>query len=223
MSYNIVFGTRKTARAAGGYQKFEDAVVTIEASPEKGKNRRLLFNVSAMTMLGLEEGVAQKVMPAFLDCDENGDRKLFIANVSSAEIGETVSYSTSKNKAAYHDSKERGKAISSKALTTEIADFLELDGSVMAEYRLVPFAADESPVNLFEMINVNGKVPANQEVVAETIENKITEIESVDSISHDEVTPITVNDLDPVKTEFETQGGENMSFDEMVVNEDSSF
>lgn len=170
--YNIVFGTIKASRS-GAFQKYpEQAVVTLEGVKEANKSRRILFNRSAAELLNLQKGFNEDLIFGFLEADENGNRRLFIANTSDhPELSNEVTYRVSKNPVLYDDGKERGKAISNKKLSEEIADFLEVDGDVEHEYRLEVFTGVETNLDLYEFVKIaDGTHHANTE--ATIVENE---------------------------------------------------
>lgn len=170
--YNIVFGTIKAGRS-GAFQKYpEQAVVTLEGVKEANKSRRILFNNSAATLLNLQKGFNEELIFGFLEADENGHRRLFVANTSDhPELSDELTYRVSKNPVLYEDGKERGKAISSKKLAEEVAEFLEVDGYVQHEYKLEAFDLGGTNMELYEFVKIaDGTHHANTE--ATTVENE---------------------------------------------------
>lgn len=191
-NYNVVFGTRRVTRAAGGFQKFPDnAVVTVEGQAEKGKNRRLLFNKNSMETLNLTDGASQELVLVFIESDENGNRRLLIANTAGSDIDSGIqTYSTSKSRtASYKESKEKGKSVTGKALLEEIADFLSMDSASEHEYYINPFNTPEgfpsTGLSLFEFVNVNGAHSANGDIT-EKEEEKEEETNNLQSEPIDE-------------------------------------
>lgn len=188
MNYNITFGTRKVARGAS-FQKYEDtAVVTVEGEKEAGKSRRMLFNRLAMDTLKMEEGVTQEILFGFVEQDEDGNRHLLIANVTGETVNDAVTYTTSKNRIAYDDTKEKGKGVTSKVLMKEISDFLETSLDTQHEYNLVPFQVDNVDLNLFELVRVghentaqgNDSIPVPVEDTQEPVEDVKEDIAPVE-------------------------------------------
>jgi hypothetical protein len=150
---NIVFGTiKKAVRDTMSNEKYAGrAVVTVEGVKGENKSRRVLFNNTAMELLKIPVGAQQNMIFGFVEADDSVNRRLLIANADLL-LGkeETVVYSVSKNKAAYDDSKEKGKAIASSPLIKEINTFLEVDENITHEYELA-FFGENSGLDLYEM------------------------------------------------------------------------
>jgi hypothetical protein len=166
MDFNITFGTRRVTRT-GTFQKYSDQpVITVEGEKEAGKSRRMLFNKTAMDLMNLDEGSGQEILFGFVEQDEQGNRHLLIGNVTGvAGMSDEVTYTTSKNRIAFDDTKEKGKGLSSKVLMKEINDFLEVDKVAQHEYDLVPFAQPGMPemgFPLFELVRVGTEVTQTQ-------------------------------------------------------------
>ena len=165
----IKFGTVKETRN-GAYQKYADKpVMTVEGWKGAGRSRRVLFNRATETALKIEEGSIQEIILGFIEADENGNKRLLITNTDALDAIEegTPTYSLSKNRVAFEDSKEKGKSISSSRLHQEINNFLELDEVSTHEYELVAF---ENPgdIELYELVKVSdGTQSLNDELVVE--------------------------------------------------------
>jgi len=162
MDFNITFGTRRVTRT-GAFQKYSDQpVITVEGEKEAGKSRRMLFNKTAMDLMNLDEGTGQEILFGFVEQDEQGNRHLLVGNVTGiAGMADEVTYTTSKNRIAFEDSKEKGKGLSSKVLMKEINDFLEVEKTTQHEYNLVPFNKTGMPemgFPLFELLRVDAEV-----------------------------------------------------------------
>jgi len=127
MSLNIVFGSVKTTsnRSATIVQEFDYPSVKLEASRGPKTSRRVLFNREASNLLSMGDGAIQQMLFGFAEPEGDGPSRLFVINTEdyTNEV-EQKTYKTSKNGAAYHDSKEKGKAISSTPLSNEIREFL---------------------------------------------------------------------------------------------------
>lgn len=209
MEFKVAFGTRKVARATGGFTKHEGPVVTVEGAPEKGKNRRMLFNKTSMDLMKLEEGENQEVVFVFIDSDENGKRRLLAANATGGDPEAFLTYTTSKNKSSFHDSKEKGKSITSKPLMEEVSSFLEIDSTIESEYNVVPYNAPEgfpdTGLALFELVNIAGGSLANEVPVEEIAAEKVVINDEAGQFTTQgdagEVNPIVVNEQEGVVVE----------------------
>lgn len=157
MNINIVFGTiKKAGRDFTSNEKYAGkAVVTVEGVKGEGKSRRVLFNATAMSLLKIPAGAQQNVIFGFVEADDLVNRRLLIANADLLPgKEETVVYNVSKNKVAYEDTKEKGKAIASSALHKEINSFLEVDENMTHEYSLV-FFGENAGLDLYELVKLN--------------------------------------------------------------------
>jgi len=184
---NIVFGTKKLGKVDGAYESFQKytdrAVVTLEGDRGKGRTRRILFNRTAMEQMNLEKGSVQEIVFGTIDADENGNRAILIANANNlANIEDLTTYKTSKNPVSFDNTKEKGKAISSAALTKEMISFLDLDEDTEVEYALQPFDVDGGlPSDTFKFVPVD--VPVKETVtdtvadVAEVVEETENEVD----------------------------------------------
>ena len=183
---NIVFGTKRLGKVDGAYESFQKytdrAVVTLEGDRGKGRTRRILFNRTAMEQMNLEKGSVQEIVFGTIDADENGNRAILIANANNlANIDDLTTYKTSKNPVSFDDTKEKGKAISSAALTKEMISFLDLDEDTMVEYALQPFDVDGGlPSNTFKFVPVD--VPFE-----ETVTDTVADVTEVVEETEDEV------------------------------------
>lgn len=157
MNISIVFGTiKKAGRDFTSNEKYAgEAVVTVEGVKGEGKSRRVLFNATAMNLLKIPAGAQQNVIFGFVEADDLINRRLLIANADLLPgKEETVVYNVSKNKVAYEDTKEKGKAIASSALHKEINSFLEVDENMTHEYSLV-FFGENAGLDLYELVKLN--------------------------------------------------------------------
>jgi hypothetical protein len=154
---NIVFGTiKKAGRDFTSNEKYAGkAVVTVEGVKGEGKSRRVLFNATAMSLLKIPAGAQQNVIFGFVEADDLVNRRLLVANADLLPGKEdTVVYNVSKNKVAYEDTKEKGKAIASSALHKEINTFLEVNENISHEYSLV-FFGENAGLDLYELVKLN--------------------------------------------------------------------
>jgi len=162
---NIIFGSKRLGKVDGShesYQKYPGVpVVTLEGDRGKGRTRRVLFNRTAMELLNLERGDVQQIVFGTIDADDNGNRAIIIANVNNlANIDDLTTYKTSKNVVAYENSKEKGKAISSAALTKQMISFLDLDEDTECEYRLDGFDTNGTiGADTFKFVSVEEEKP----------------------------------------------------------------
>ena len=147
---NIVFGSiKKNGGSRIAEQAFDFPVVTMEANRGPKTYRRILFNRPAMQLLDMEDGEINEMLFGFASGEDN---RLFIVNTAEfiAEV-EDKTYKTSKNKAAYTNSKERGKAISSNPLSTEIMSFMSIaSDDVDTNFKLTLYS-DEGEANVYEL------------------------------------------------------------------------
>ena len=147
---NIVFGSiKKNGGSRIAEQAFDFPVVTMEANRGPKTYRRILFNRPAMQLLDMEDGEINEMLFGFASGEDN---RLFIVNTAEfiAKV-EDKTYKTSKNKAAYTNSKERGKAISSNPLSTEIMSFMSIaSDDVDTNFKLTLYS-DEGEANVYEL------------------------------------------------------------------------
>jgi len=147
---NIVFGSiKKNGGSKIAEQAFDFPVITMEANRGPKTSRRILFNRPAMKLLEMEDGEVNEMLFGFASGEDN---RLFIVNTAEfiAEV-EDKTYKTSKNKAAYTNSKERGKAISSNPLSTEIMSFMSIaSDDVDTNFKLTLYS-DEGEANVYEL------------------------------------------------------------------------
>ena len=154
---NIVFGTiKKAGRDFTSNEKYAGkAVVTVEGVKGEGKSRRVLFNATAMGLLAIPAGAQQNLIFGFVEADDLVNRRLLVANADLLPgKADTVVYNVSKNKVAYEDTKEKGKAIASSALHREINSFLEVNENDTHEYSLV-FFGENAGLDLYELVKLN--------------------------------------------------------------------
>jgi hypothetical protein len=187
---NIVFGTKRLGKVDGAYESFQKytdrAVVTLEGDRGKGRTRRILFNKTAMEQMNLEKGSVQEIVFGTIDADENGNRAILIANANNlANIDDLTTYKTSKNPVSFDNTKEKGKAISSAALTKEMISFLDLDENTEVEYALQPFDVEGGlPSDTFKFVPVD--VPV-EETVTDTVTDTVADVTEVVEETENEV------------------------------------
>ncbi len=103
----------------------------------------------------LSGGTVKNLIFGFVETDDNGNRKVLVANAEPLPGKEnTVVYSVSKNKVSYEGTKEKGKAVASQRIHGEITSFLEVDSSISHEYELVYFG-DNSGLKLYKFAKIN--------------------------------------------------------------------
>ena len=146
MSTTIIFGTKKLGQVteAVAREKYPDlAVITVEGQKGAKKSRRVLLNSRAATLLNCEVGAIQNLVFASVEMGADEPKQVLIANADLMDSEVDVTYKTSKNKVAYDDSNEKGKAITSSHACGEIFKFLGLDDSTNLEFQLVTFPSDQ--------------------------------------------------------------------------------
>ncbi len=202
MSTTIVFGSKRLGASAQAVsnEKYEGrAVVTVEAFKGKGKTRRILFNNTASSCLGLEQGHIQRVVFAHV-IDENGGRQVLVTNEATMgmDTSEMETYKTSKNSVAYSDSKEKGKGIMSSHICSEIFNFLEAEDTSNAEFSLIPYSAEGIE---FECFLLGGIDELSEELtVSEQVVQAVSEAsEEIEEIAQE----VTAEDVQEVKVESE--------------------
>jgi hypothetical protein len=203
---NIVFGTKRLGKTDGAYESFQKhadkAVVTLEGDRGKGRTRRILFNRTAMDQMGLEKGAVQEIVFGTIDADENGNRAILIANANNlANIDDLTTYKTSKNAVAFENSKEKGKAISSAALTKDMITFLDLDVDSEVEYALQSFDVDGGlPSDTFKFVSISTlvNVPMENSAVEETTNDEDWNSKPEEAIN-DEGSFLTRTEAEPVR------------------------
>lgn len=182
----IIFGTRRlgVSDIAQTNEKYpEVAVVTIEPSKEGGKSRRVLFNKTAASLLSLEEGAVQNITFGTVVIAADGFKQVLIANRDLLDTNEDLTtYKTSKNRVSFEGTKEKGKAISSSAISGQISSFLGLNEDVTNEFRVNAFDAGGIESYSLDLI-VDNNVAA--EPVLENVEAQLEEATIVES--NDEV------------------------------------
>ena len=150
---NIVFGSiKKIAPAA--IQQFDFPSMKVEKNRGKGTTRRVLFNKSACRLLELDSGGVQELLFGFAQPQEENEARLFVVNTGEfiKEV-EDKTYKVSKNYAAYDDSKEKGKTISSTQLCNEIRQFVSIGDVTDTDYEIVLHdESGEAPI--YELVKV---------------------------------------------------------------------
>lgn len=168
----IIFGTKRLGRSdeAQTNEKYPGkAVVTIEAEKEGGRSRRILFNKTAASLLSLESGSNQEIVFGTVVDDVAGFKSVLLANaalIPGDSETELKRYRTSKNPVSFEDTKEKGKAISSTTLSTEIAEFLGLSNDVEHEFSVSAFN-EASEIESFKLEIIKDSTDAIVEEVAE--------------------------------------------------------
>lgn len=208
MNATIIFGSKKLGQTQekASNEKYPDlAVLTVEGVKGAKKSRRILLNTKAAELLSLESGSVQEIIFASVEMNNSADRKVLIANksVMPEDSGDMTVYKTSKNKVAYgEDTSERGKAITSSHMCSEIFSFLGQDDSANIEFELGAFDSDQieafalntvgSSANV-EQIEVESATTLSSEEVIEANNGSYTGDELVDSI-RDQVARDEAND-----------------------------
>tara|TARA_R110000796_G_scaffold1671_2_gene6851 strand:+ start:1611 stop:2330 length:720 start_codon:yes stop_codon:yes gene_type:complete len=150
---NIVFGSiKKIAPAA--IQQFDFPSMKVEKNRGKGTTRRVLFNKSACRLLELDAGGVQELLFGFAQPQQENEARLFVVNTAEfiKEV-EDKTYKVSKNYAAYDDSKEKGKSISSTQLCNEIRQFVAIGDATDTDYEIVLHdESGEAPI--YELVKV---------------------------------------------------------------------
>ena len=150
---NIVFGSiKKIAPAA--IQQFDFPSMKVEKNRGKGTTRRVLFNKSACRLLELDAGGVQELLFGFAQPQQENEARLFVVNTAEfiKEV-EDKTYKVSKNYAAYDDSKEKGKTISSTQLCNEIRQFVAIGDATDTDYEIVLHdESGEAPI--YELVKV---------------------------------------------------------------------
>lgn len=173
MSLNIVFGSIKEPKSRIAEQEFDFPSVKIEKSRGAGTSRRILFNRPACELLDLTDGATQAMLFGFAQPGVGESPRLFIINTEDfSSVVEQKTYNTSKNKASYADSKEKGKAIASRPLTAEVINFLQLDQSEDVDVNLyISVYTNEGEATVYELsLTPVAPVEAASEV-ADNVEN----------------------------------------------------
>ena len=141
----IIFGTKKLTESARAIsvEKYEGrAVVTVEGQKGAKKSRRILFNNTASTLLGLESGITQQLVFAPIQ----DTRQVLIANLETIDEearGEMITYRTSKNKVSYsEDTTEKGKASTTSFMCKELFAFFGEDDSQDLDFELNEFPSE---------------------------------------------------------------------------------
>lgn len=177
----IIFGTKRLGKedgSNGSFQKYPDMpVITLEGNRGHGKSRRFLFNAAAAELLNLEKGeVQQMIFGTFVNKEE---KSVLVANANDIVNLEGLTiYKTSKNRVAFDDSKEKGKAVSSSVITGDITSFLGLDDCKSYEFNVVDFTENEEvdAVKLVLMTEEEVEAPiGTSEEVAEPIADAVQE------------------------------------------------
>lgn len=170
----IIFGTKKLTESARtvSVEKYEGrAVVTVEGQKGAKKSRRILFNNTASTLLGLESGSVQQVVFAPIQ----DTRQVLITNLDSIDEsarGEMVTYRTSKNKVSYsEDTSEKGKASTTSFMCKELFSFFGKDDSVDLEFELNEFPSES--VEAFSLDLIEEENNEVQGIIDEVVENPI--------------------------------------------------
>jgi len=185
---HIIFGTKKLTESARtvSVEKYEGrAVVTVEGQKGAKKSRRVLFNNTASTLLGLEPGSVQQVVFAPVQ----DTRQVLIANLDSIDEdarGEMVTYRTSKNKVSYgEETSEKGKSLTTSFMCKELFSFFGEDDSQDLEFDLNEFPSEDLEAFSLDLIRLeDGLSDDAEEVALDSCEqpDPSIEIPSVDSM-----------------------------------------
>jgi hypothetical protein len=183
---NIVFGSLKTTAAANSAEsEFGFASMKLEANRGPKTSRRILFNREAGALLRLPKGAVQKLLFGFAQpTTPDESPRLFVINTDEF-LHETkdTTYNTSKNESSFTDSKEKGKAISSTKLSTEIRTFLGMDDDSQDVNFSISLYSDEGEADIYELsVCSNIEEDTIVDTVEETYEtvNEVNDIEVVD-------------------------------------------
>jgi len=181
MNATIIFGTKKlgqttTTNTSSSNEKYPDIpVVTVEGQKGAKKSRRILINSKAALLLNCPQGEVQNIVFASVEMGENTPKQVLITNESFLPQEVEVSYKTSKNKVAYDESNEKGKAVTSSHACNEILTFLGLNDEGNTEFKLVPFESNDLKAFSLstkiedDIIETNNASLSANEVVNETI------------------------------------------------------
>lgn len=225
---NIIFGSKRlgaSSERASNEKYPNNAVITVEGQKGAKKSRRILFNTKAAEMLNLENGVVQQLVFGSVEQGVDMDKQVLVMNTNSidGETGEMTVYKTSKNKVAYVDSSEKGKAITSTHMCNEIFTFLGIDDSTNIEFSLVEFGAEQVEAYSLATLNINGADELSNSETSGNIETntgKMTAEEVIDSVQ-DEVMNAEVND--PIFVQDETDSSVEDTVAENSVEEVSEW
>lgn len=211
----IIFGTKKLTESARtvSVEKYEGkAVITVEGQKGAKKSRRILFNNTASTLLGLESGSVQQVVFAPIQ----DTRQVLIANLETIDEdarGEMVTYRTSKNKVSYgEDTTEKGKASTTSFMCKELFSFFGKEEDKDLEFELNEFPSESVEAYSLDLIeeihesllDVNSIELSEgaQEAVNDVVESlEDSEKEIVKELDKIEVIPT----VDEVVNEFQDQ------------------
>jgi len=217
MNATIIFGTKKLGQVSAAHissEKYPDIpVITVEGQKGAKKSRRILMNSKAAELLGCTVGEIQEIVFASVEMGANAPKQVLIANVATLPSTVDVSYKTSKNKVAYDDSNEKGKAVTSSYACNEIFTFLGLEDSTNLEFQLGVFESKE--IEAYSLDAVTGIVPesietnrgaiATEDVVTETI----AEVRRAEAKSP--VIPDTVDTVEVVEALTEVEADSDWS------------
>tara|TARA_R110001606_G_scaffold35890_1_gene103776 strand:+ start:365 stop:1060 length:696 start_codon:yes stop_codon:yes gene_type:complete len=224
---NIVFGSiKKIAPAA--IQQFDFPSMKVEKNRGKGTTRRVLFNKSACRLLELDSGGVQELLFGFAQPQEENEARLFVVNTAEfiKEV-EDKTYKVSKNYAAYDDSKEKGKTISSTQLCNEIRQFVAIGDATDTDYEIVLHdKSGEAPI--YELVKVldahavevdcddcEDECESTCPEPNEELSNLITATENFDQEEdddEDDVAPDEEGDSDSEEQEVSDNSGESSDF-----------
>ena len=190
---NIVFGSLKTTVAGNSApSQFGFASMKLEANRGPKTSRRILFNREAAALLRLPKGAVQTLLFGFAQPDSvNLTPRLFVINTDEF-LHETkdTTYKTSKNESSFTNSKEKGKAISSTKLSTEVRNFLGMSDDTQDIDFSISLYSGEGEADIYELTVFTGETE-------ETIVSESTDAAS-DVVSD-------VNDIDVVAEEVEIE------------------
>lgn len=196
---NIVFGSLKTTAAANSAEsEFGFASMKLEANRGPKTSRRILFNREAGALLRLPKGAVQKLLFGFAQpTTPDESPRLFVINTDEF-LHETkdTTYNTSKNESSFTDSKEKGKAISSTKLSTEIRTFLGMSDDSQDINFSISLYSDEGEADIYELSVCSDR---EEDIIVETVEetyeavNEVNDIEVVDEqviVAEEEEIPV---------------------------------
>ena len=216
MSVTIIFGRKRLGQVSTGNSSSEkypgQAVITVEGQKGAKKSRRILMNTKAAELLGATVGETQEFVFAPVEMGENTPNQVLIANRDTIDDDVDVSYKSSKNKVSYgEDSSEKGKAITSSYMCSEVFSFLGLDDSSNVEFELNAFDSEQLDAFSLDAIgtaeakaldtpDVNSDEVAD-EAVLESNQGSVTGAELQDSVKAEvaraeQENPVLVEELE---------------------------
>lgn len=209
----IIFGTKRLGQSAATVSaaKYPNkAVITVEGLKGAKKSRRILMNAKAADLLGCTVGELQELSFGWPELGPDSPRQVLIANSATFTEEPGITYRTSKNKVSFgEDTSEKGKAITSSHVCSEIFNFLNLDDSANVEFELNAF--DNPNLEAFTLdavsaddavIETNNETRTVDEIVNDTIAEvqAAEEVNSImnqaEAVGHSEVEALEVEKFD---------------------------